>query len=150
MTARVPSPPNGKNLRESCNPYHNDKDALLVTDGGLSRADYYDLTGFRRDILRAIHHLETTDTDTSGTNIRTYLQDLYDDPVLAGHTYTNLDTLIETGFVNKSQIDGRTNRYTLTKRGRQILESVVRGDANRVLDDYPERPVARVDGGTQR
>ncbi|ERH09331.1 MAG: transcriptional regulator PadR-like family [halophilic archaeon J07HX64] len=35
--------------------------------------------------------------------------------------YPNLDTLVDEGFIDKGEIDKRTNSYTLTEEGHEVL-----------------------------
>nr|WP_255194549.1 PadR family transcriptional regulator [Natronobeatus ordinarius] len=110
----------------------------LVADGGTSWAD---LTGFQRDCLEAILHLENADETTYGLAISRELEDQYGD-VNHGRLYPNLDELVDVGFVELGQVDRRTNSYTLTSSGRAVLE-----ERAHTLADACGLSVAVTDGG---
>lgn len=79
----------------------------------------YDLTGFQRDLLYVIAGGEAL----NGLAIKAELEAHYETAVHHGHLYPNLDTVVEEGLVEKEQVDGRTNSYTLTDRGRRELSA---------------------------
>jgi PadR family transcriptional regulator, regulatory protein PadR len=78
-----------------------------------------DLTAFQRDVLYVIAGLG----EPYGLAIKDELEEYYEREVHHGRLYRNLDTLVDKGLVNKSQLDRRTNVYTLTKRARREIES---------------------------
>jgi len=110
----------------------------LVTDGGTK---WSDLSAFQRDILEAIAGLESAGTDPYGLAIEEDLEEYYDD-VLHSRLYQNLDSLIDDGFVDRSELDGRTNSYTLTTEAKALLEESVRRRA-----DACGLQMAATDGG---
>jgi len=77
------------------------------------------LTGFQRDLLYVIAGLE----DPHGLAIKQELEEYYESEIHHGRLYPNLDTLVEKGFVEKGELDQRTNFYTLTRRGRRELDA---------------------------
>jgi DNA-binding PadR family transcriptional regulator len=77
----------------------------------------YDLTGFQRDLLYTIAGLG----EPHGLAIKEELEEYYESEIHHGRLYPNLDTLVEKGFVEKGELDQRTNFYTLTRRGRREL-----------------------------
>jgi DNA-binding PadR family transcriptional regulator len=77
----------------------------------------HDLTGFQRDLLFVVGGLEAA----SGKDIKRELEETQDRTFLAGRVYSNLDSLVEGGYVEKGEIDGRTNEYRITERGRTEL-----------------------------
>ena len=79
----------------------------------------YDLTAFQRDLLYVIAGLN----EPHGLAIKEEMEDYYEKEVHHGRLYPNLDTLVEKGFVQKSEKDRRTNEYSLTQRGRQEIEA---------------------------
>jgi len=79
----------------------------------------YDLTGFQRDLLYVIAGLE----EPHGLAVKDELEDYYETEIHHGRLYPNLDQLVEKGFVEKGEIDKRTNFYTLTSRGQRELEA---------------------------
>ena len=77
----------------------------------------FELTGFQRDVLYCIAGSE----EPYGLGIKAELEAYGDTEVNHGRLYPNLDTLIDKGYVTKSQIDDRTNRYELTDAGQEVL-----------------------------
>ena len=77
----------------------------------------YDLTSFQRDILYVTAGL----TDPHGLAIKDALEDYYESNVQHGHLYPNLDSLVESGHLDKGRKDRRTNVYTVTDDGMQAL-----------------------------
>ncbi|SDQ98696.1 Transcriptional regulator PadR-like family protein [Halopelagius longus] len=76
----------------------------------------FDLTGFQRDLLTVIAGLD----EPSGQEVKEEIEKQHDD-VNHGRLYPNLDALVEEGYVEKGQIDRRTNYYELSDRGEQAL-----------------------------
>lgn len=82
-----------------------------------------DLTGFQRDIIKAV---ATLDGQPHGTGIREFLEDAIGyTEVHNGRIYPNLETLVEKGLLRKGHKDGRTSEYRLTRRGRREIEVYV-------------------------
>ena len=79
----------------------------------------HDLTGFQRDLLYAIAGQESP----SGLGVKADLDAYYGSEVHHGRLYPNLDELVEKGLVEKGRIDDRTNAYTLTESGEQVIRS---------------------------
>ncbi|KYH24503.1 transcriptional regulator PadR-like family protein [Halalkalicoccus paucihalophilus] len=79
----------------------------------------YDLTSFQRDLLYVIEGLE----DPHGLALKDELEGYYETEIHHGRLYPNLDTLVNKGLVEKSQMDRRTNLYKLTARGQRELEA---------------------------
>ena len=78
-----------------------------------------DLIAFQRDILYIIAGSE----NPHGLAILDELAEYYNTEIQHGRLYPNLDTLVEKGLVQKEQEDGRTNSYSLTRRGRRELKA---------------------------
>jgi DNA-binding PadR family transcriptional regulator len=76
----------------------------------------FELTGFQRDLLFVIAGKE----EPSGQEIKDEIEDRVG-PVNHGRLYPNLDELVETGLVEKGQVDRRTNYYELTDDGADTL-----------------------------
>jgi DNA-binding PadR family transcriptional regulator len=76
----------------------------------------FNLTGFQRDLLYAI----SSQTKPSGQEIKEILEQDVEE-VRHGRLYPNLDTLVENDYVEKGQLDRRTNYYEITEKGRQLL-----------------------------
>lgn len=75
-----------------------------------------DLTAFQRAILTIL-----ADGSRYGLAVKRELEGLYGDEVNHGRLYPNLDELVEIGFVDKSELDKRTNEYELTTVGEAAL-----------------------------
>ena len=110
----------------------------VLADGGTT---WNDLSGFQRDCLEAILRLENADETTYGLAISRELERQYDD-VNHGRLYPNLDELVDAGFVERGEIDRRTNSYDLTPEGRAVLE-----ERAHQLADACGLSVAATDGG---
>jgi len=81
------------------------------------------LSAFQRDLLVALSTIENNGEMPYGLNIKRRLEDLYDGDVNHGRLYPNLDTLVAGGYIEKGQIDKRTNSYTITESGIKVLEN---------------------------
>jgi PadR family transcriptional regulator PadR len=79
--------------------------------------DASDLTRFQLDMLSVL-----ADGDAAGKSIERTLEEQYDLSVPHGRVYSNLNTLVDMGLVEKHEndIDGRSHRYTLTERGTEV------------------------------
>lgn len=98
-----------------------------VADGGIA---WGDLSGFQRDILEAIAAIESADKEPYGLAIKERLTQTYDE-VLHGRLYQNLDSLVDDDLLERGELDGRTNSYTLLPEAEALLEESVhrRADA---------------------
>jgi PadR family transcriptional regulator PadR len=79
----------------------------------------HDLTAFQRDVLYVLAGLD----EAYGLKIKSELEDYYGGEVNHGRLYPNLDDLVDCDFVDKGQIDRRTNSYELTADGREALDA---------------------------
>ena len=79
----------------------------------------FHLSGFKRDLL----HVIGGTPDPGGTDIRDELSEYYEDRITVGRLYPGLEDLVEEGYVEKTETDGRTNAYSLTPQGEQALEA---------------------------
>lgn len=77
-----------------------------------------DLTAFQRDILFVIAGQEKP----HGLKIKDILEDYYDHEINHGRLYPNLDDLVAQELLNKGEKDKRTNWYTLSEQGLEILK----------------------------
>lgn len=77
----------------------------------------FDLTGFQRDLLVVIAGLDRP----SGQTIKENIEDDADIDINHGRLYPNLDTLVNREFVEKGQLDRRTNYYEITETGTEAL-----------------------------
>ena len=78
----------------------------------------YELTGFQRDMLYCVATLD----EPSGAEIRRELDEYSPVEVNHGRLYPNLDQLVDEGLIRKEKKDDRTNQYTLTPLGRELIE----------------------------
>jgi len=102
---------------------------------------YHELTGFQRDLLEAIAAVED---DPYGLALKSYLDERYAEPINHSRLYQNLDQLVEQNLINRDELDARTNEYTLTDAGRQLLQRHAE-----TLAGLCERPRPVADGGAQ-
>ncbi|MBX0296967.1 PadR family transcriptional regulator [Halomicroarcula sp. F27] len=100
---------------------------------------HYDLTGFQRDVCQAI---AAVDDEPYGLALKAYLDERYPEPINHSRLYQNLDTLADKGLITCDPLDDRTNAYTLTEAGHNLLTKQAETLAR--CTDRP-RPVA--DGG---
>lgn len=78
-----------------------------------------ELTAFQRNILTVL-----AEQPRYGLAIKRELESYYGEEVNHGRLYPNLDDLVSKGFVEKSELDKRTNEYALTDDG---VEAVLDG-----------------------
>jgi DNA-binding PadR family transcriptional regulator len=79
----------------------------------------HDLTGFQRDILYVIAGLE----EPHGLAVKAELDNYYEQDIIHGRLYPNLDDLVDKGLLTKGELDKRTNVYTVTQRGQREIEA---------------------------
>lgn len=77
-----------------------------------------DLTAFQRDLLYAIAGADRP----SGQTVGSELQEYYDSDINHGRLYSNLDTVVDEGLVEKGELDRRTNYYALTDAGADAIQ----------------------------
>lgn len=75
-----------------------------------------ELSAFQRYILTIL-----ADDARYGLAIKRELEAFYGEEIFHGRLYPNLDELVEIGFVDKSELDKRTNEYELTPVGEAAL-----------------------------
>ena len=78
--------------------------------------DAGDLTAFQKNILTIL-----AEEARYGLAVKRELEEYYGEEVNHGRLYPNLDDLVKKGFVEKSELDKRTNSYALTPDGRDVL-----------------------------
>ena len=71
-----------------------------------------ELTAFQKNILTVL-----AEEPRYGLAIKRELEAYYGEEVNHGRLYPNLDDLVTKGFVEKSELDKRTNEYALTDAG---------------------------------
>jgi len=89
-----------------------------------------DLTAFQQNILTIL-----SEEAMYGLAIKRELEAYYDADVNHGRLYPNLDELVEMGFVEKSELDKRTNQYELTKAGHDTVLSQLEWVLSRFATD---------------
>jgi len=104
------------------------------------REEYHGLTGFKRDLLVAAAEEETP----YGLALKRNLESKYGVEIYHSRLYQNLGDLARIGFLEKGEIDDRTNEYLLTSKGFLALE-VGRSEHADAMEERPERAAA--DGG---
>jgi len=82
---------------------------------------FSELSTFQDEVLLAIAKLEAAGNEAYGLAIKRELETVYDAEVNHGRLYPNLDELVDGGLVEKTELDKRTNEYTLTAAGEQYL-----------------------------
>ncbi|QCC60825.1 helix-turn-helix transcriptional regulator [Natrinema thermotolerans] len=97
-----------------------------MADGGTV---WGDLSGFQRDILEVIAAIESTGEESYGLAIKERLEQHHDE-VLHGRLYQNLDRLVDDDLLERGELDGRTNSYTLLPEAEALLEESVRRRAD--------------------
>jgi len=60
-----------------------------------------------------------------GLAIKSTLSDVIDQEVNHGRLYPNLDELVEEGYLEKGEVDRRTNYYQLTEYGEEQLDEYI-------------------------
>jgi DNA-binding PadR family transcriptional regulator len=79
----------------------------------------YDLTAFQRDLLFVINSLD----GSNGQEIKAELEESQNRDISRTRLYSNLNTLVSKGLVEKAYDHGRTNQYTPTEEGRRAVQS---------------------------
>jgi len=75
-----------------------------------------ELTAFQQNILTIL-----AEEPRYGLAIKRELESYYDSEVNHGRLYPNLDDLVEMDLVEKSELDKRTNQYSLTDAGYEAV-----------------------------
>ena len=82
---------------------------------------WYDCTGFQRDLLLGIATHARLDEDAYGANLHRWLEARYPNNVNRSRVYTNLGDLDDAGLVTRRPINDRKTAYELTDTGRACL-----------------------------
>lgn len=82
----------------------------------LSGTGTAELSAFQQAILTIL-----ANEARHGLGIRDELETYYDAEVNHSRLYTNLDKLIERGLAERSKRDGRSNEYSITETGYDVL-----------------------------
>lgn len=78
-----------------------------------------ELTAFQRDVLVVLNDVD----GLNGREIKEKLEEEGDREVHHARLYTNLNELLDDGYVDKSSLDGRTNEYSVTEKGTDELRT---------------------------
>lgn len=113
------------NQYESSPNNHGEDDSERTVPREDADVDWTSLSGFQRDLLLSIKWIEEQEGAPSGSKVKTDLSDRYGSNINHGRLYQNLDELVETGLVEKSFYDGRTNAYRLSDDGHRLLHDAV-------------------------
>jgi DNA-binding PadR family transcriptional regulator len=89
-----------------------------------------ELTAFQQNILVIL-----SEEPMYGLAIKRELEEYYGTDVNHGRLYPNLDDLVEMGLVEKSELDKRTNQYTLTDDGEEVVVDRVGWIASKFVTD---------------
>ncbi|MWV63422.1 PadR family transcriptional regulator [Halorubrum sp. JWXQ-INN 858] len=89
-----------------------------------------DLTAFQQNILTIL-----AEKPRYGLAVKRELEAYYDSEVNHGRLYPNLDDLVEMGFVEKSELDKRTNQYELTADGHDAVLGQIEWVLERFVTD---------------
>jgi DNA-binding PadR family transcriptional regulator len=89
-----------------------------------------ELTAFQHNILVIL-----AEEARYGLAIKRELEEYYGSEVNHGRLYPNLDTLVEMGLVEKSELDKRTNQYSLTGEGRGAVRDQLHWVFSRYITD---------------
>ncbi len=95
-----------------------------------------DLTAFQRDLLYVIAGADRP----SGQSVRERIQGYYETEINHGRLYPNLDVLVESGLVEKGQLDRRTNYYAITAEGETAIRNRRDWESAYVKDPRPVAP----------
>ncbi len=89
-----------------------------------------DLTAFQNNILVIL-----AKEPMYGLAIKRELEEYYGTEVNHGRLYPNLDELVELGLIEKSELDKRTNQYSLTDDGYDAVLDGIQWTLSKVVTD---------------
>ncbi|WP_132057419.1 PadR family transcriptional regulator [Halorussus amylolyticus] len=101
-------------------------EAQTLTETSTAR----NLTAFQHNILTIL-----SKEAMYGLAIKRELESFYDEEVNHGRLYPNLDTLVEKGYVEKSELDKRTNQYELTEEGLAVVVDALQWTLSKFVTD---------------
>jgi len=87
-----------------------------------------ELTAFQNNILVIL-----AKEPMYGLAIKRELEDYYGTEVNHGRLYPNLDELVDLGLVDKSELDKRTNQYSLTDDGYDAVLDGIQWSLSKVV-----------------
>jgi DNA-binding PadR family transcriptional regulator len=79
------------------------------------------LSTFEKEILFAITEIEAAGNEPYGLAIKGQLEERLETDVNHGRLYPNLDDLVDRSLIEKSELDKRTNEYSLTDASEQLI-----------------------------
>lgn len=97
-----------------------------------------DLTLFQQTILVVL-----AEEQQHGLGIKDELESYYSEDINHGRLYPNLDQLVEMGYINKGQYDKRTNSYTLTDDGSDVIAEQLAWELKRIGSTETDRDTIR-------
>lgn len=100
-----------------------------------------ELTGFQRDLLYVIAGLDRPPGRAVKAELETRIGE-----ITHGRLYPNLDALVTAGFVEKGQLDRRTNYYELTPQGRAAIDDRRAWERQYVASEASDGPVVDAEG----
>lgn len=111
-----------------------------VEESDASAVGPSEFTRFRIDVLAVLD-----DGRRKGTDVKDGLDEYYDKTVGVGQIYQNLDWLAEHGLIERREniIDGRTNLYEITSKGRRLLYDRLEWLATETLPETVEETGGR-------
>jgi DNA-binding PadR family transcriptional regulator len=80
-----------------------------------------ELSTFEKEILFAVTEIEAAGNEPYGLAIKRQLEDRFETDINHGRLYPNLDDLVNQGLIEKSELDKRTNEYSLTIASEQLI-----------------------------
>ncbi|ESS04429.1 MAG: transcriptional regulator, PadR family [uncultured archaeon A07HR67] len=89
-----------------------------------------DLTAFQQNILTIL-----AEEPRYGLAVKRELEAYYGSEVNHGRLYPNLDDLVDEDLVEKSELDKRTNQYTLTDAGHDVILGQIEWVLDRFVTD---------------
>ena len=94
----------------------------------------HDLTEFQKNILTVL-----VGEGKYGLEVKKELEAYYGDEINHSRLYTNLDKLVERGYVEKRALDERTNEYVLTGEARDEIRDEILWRVENYVDGSDER-----------
>lgn len=96
-----------------------DEDPSVLASESPPSDEFADLTSFQRDILIVL----AGTNQCKGLKIKEELESYYEEEIHHGRLYPNLDALVDQGIIKKISLDGRSNGYSLSERGKAHIDA---------------------------
>jgi DNA-binding PadR family transcriptional regulator len=97
-----------------------------------------DLTAFQHTILVIL-----TEGPRYGLAIKRELESYYGSEINHGRLYPNLDELVDMEFIEKSELDKRTNQYELTEDGQDAVLDTIEWTLSKFVTDDGRAAIVR-------